>query len=194
MNEVAFDYKAGMDSHPAKFFTAIKSVADPHRDDLEKFLHTNDEWATQILREHRISVDIAHIQQHIDQLEDGSELWFAANSLLQTHTLRTALARNDICTAILLGLQLSEFRWQADGAQQREQEALDQKLVEEILKESGDDIDQNLEIAGFNAAIDALHKTYPHCNLNALRLLLANKMNVSKQRLDDLDIRPTGMK
>jgi hypothetical protein len=63
----------------------------------------------------------------------------------------------------------------------------DQKSVEEILNKASND---ELEIDTYSAAMNALKKKYPHCTVNALRLLLSNKLNVSKQRLDDLDIRP----
>ena len=61
-----------------------------------------------------------------------------------------------------------------------------QKISEILNKASNDE----LEIETYSAAINALKKKYPHCTINALRLLLSNKLNVSKQRLDDLDIRP----
>ena len=49
---------------------------------------------------------------------------------------------------------------------------------------------KDADIQLYQETINNLKDKYPHCNVNALRLLAATRLNVSKQDLDDLDIRP----
>ena len=165
----------------------IKDYADPSTSSLDATLEEADSWARNILSKAGLPVDIGELQTKLDGLEEGSSTWYAGNSLLQSFTLRSALENGDQATTILLGFLLADFRWQGHFAENREQQLADKKLVEEILNESDN---EELEAESYRAAINALQNKYPHCSVNALRLLLCNKLNVSKQRLDELDIRP----
>ena len=165
----------------------IKEFTDPSLSLLQATLEDADNWAREILDKAGLPVEIGKLQSKLDSLEEGSSEWYAGNSLLQSFTLRSALENGDQATTILLGFLLADFRWQGHFAESREQQLADKKLVEEILSESSD---EELEIESYRAAINALQKKYPHCSVNALRLLLCNKLNVSKQHLDELDIRP----
>lgn len=166
----------------------IISFTDPNEDALESMLAESDRWAKEILDNAGLPMDTDKIRSKLSQLKEGSTTWFAGNSLLQALTLRSALKNGDQATAILLGFLLADFRWQGHFAEIQEQEQVDEILVAEILKESEND--EELEIETYLAAINSLHKKFPHCTVNALRLLLCNKINVSKQRLDDLNITP----
>lgn len=170
----------------------IIKINDPNEDALESMLAESDEWAKEILENAGLPIEVDKIRNKLARLKEGSTTWFAGNSLLQALTLRSALKNGDQATAILLGFLLADFRWQGHFAELQEQEQVDEILVAEILKESEDD--EELEIETYCAAINSLHKKFPHCTINALRLLLCNKLNVSKQRLDDLNITPDALK
>ena len=156
------DWPSIKDSDPLATLTRVENTVDPSIDTLSSSLKEVDRWAHHILKD-------------------------AGNSLLQSFTLRSALESGDQATTVLLGFLLADFRWQGYFAQDREQLLKDQKSVEDILNKASNN---ELEIETYSAAINALKRKYPHCTINALRLLLSNKLNVSKQRLDDLDIRP----
>ena len=175
------------DIDPIGTLINIKEFTDPSLSSLQATLEDADNWAREILDKAGLPVEIGKLQTKLDSLEEGSSEWYAGNSLLQSFTLRSALENGDQATTILLGFLLADFRWQGHFAESREQQLVDKKLVEEILSESSD---EELEIESYRAAINALHKKYPHCSVNALRLLLCSKLNVSKQHLDELDIRP----
>jgi hypothetical protein len=170
----------------------ISKIKDPNQATLVSMLAESDRWAKEILDNAGLPVEADKIRSKLSQLKEGSTTWFAGNCLLQTLTLRSALKNGDQATAILLGFLLADFRWQGHFAEIQEQEQVDEILVAEILKESEDD--EELEIETYCAAINSLHKKFPHCTINALRLLLCNKLNVTKQRLDDLDITPDALK
>ena len=172
---------------PLNTLIAIKDYSDPSSSSLETTLEESDAWAREVLSKAGLPVDIGKLQAQLDSLEEGSSSWYAGNSLLQSFTLRSALENGDQATTILLGFLLADFRWQGHFAEIQEQQLADKKLVEEILSETNN---EDLEIESYRAAINALNKKYPHCSVNALRLLLCNKLNVSKQHLDELDIRP----
>ena len=165
----------------------VENTVDPSADTLNSSLKEVDRWAHHILKDAGLPAEINALQARLDTIHEGSSAWYAGNSLLQSFTLRSALDSGDQATKILLGFLLADFRWQGYFAQDREQLLKDQKSVEDILNKASND---ELEIETYSAAINALKKKYPHCTINALRLLLSNKLNVSKQRLDDLDICP----
>lgn len=175
------------DQDPLATLARVENTNDPNTSMLDKSLREVDRWAHHILKDASLPTEINALQSRLDNIEEGSTEWYAGNSLLQSFTLRSALESGDQPTTILLGFLLADFRWQGHFAQGREQLLKDQKSVEEILNNSDS---EELEIESYNAAMNALSKKYPHCTINALRLLLSNKLNVSKQRLDELDIRP----
>ena len=175
------------DSDPLATLSRVENTVDPSTDTLSSSLKEVDRWAHHILKDAGLPTEINALQARLDTIKESSSAWYAGNSLLQSFTLRSALDSGDQATTILLGFLLADFRWQGYFAQDREQLLKDQKSVEEILNKASND---ELEIETYGAAMNALKKKYPHCTINALRLLLSNKLNVSKQRLDDLDIRP----
>ncbi len=175
------------DLDPLATLKQVENTTDPSTDTLNTSLKEVDRWAHHILKDAGLPTEINALQARLDSIKEGSSAWYAGNSLLQSFTLRSALDSGDQATTILLGFLLADFRWQGYFAQDREQLLKDQKSVEEILDKASND---ELEIETYSAAMNALKKKYPHCTINALRLLLSNKLNVSKQRLDDLDIRP----
>ena len=174
-------------SDPIGTLIKIKGYTDPSLSSLDATLAEADDWARGVLDKAGLPVEINKLQAKLDTIEEGSSAWYAGNSLLQSFTLRSALENGDQATTILLGFLLADFRWQGYFAQNREQQLADKKLVEEILSQPDN---EELEAESYRAAINALQKKYPHCTVNALRLLLCNKLNVTKQRLDELDIRP----
>tara|TARA_R110002096_G_scaffold30991_3_gene91847 strand:+ start:1961 stop:2530 length:570 start_codon:yes stop_codon:yes gene_type:complete len=181
------DWPSIKDSDPLATLKQVEDHFDPSADTLHSSLKEVDRWAHHILKDAGLPTEINALQARLDTIEEGSSAWYAGNSLLQSFTLRSALESGDQATTILLGFLLADFRWQGYFAQDREQLLKDQKSVEDILSKANNN---ELEIETYSAAINALKKKYPHCTVNALRLLLSNKLNVSKQRLDDLDIRP----
>ena len=190
--QVDFNWPTIENKHQLDNLAQINKITDPNQATLEDMLTESDEWAKEILDNAGLPTDADKIRDKLSKLKEGSTTWFAGNSLLQALTLRSALKNGDQATAILLGFLLADFRWQGHFAELQEQEQVDEILVAEILKESDDD--EELEIETYCAAINSLHKKFPHCTINALRLLLCNKLNVTKQRLDDLDITPDAMK
>ncbi len=175
------------DSDPLATLSRVEKAVDPGSETLNSSLKEVDRWAHHVLNDAGLPTEINALQARLDSIKEGSSSWYAGNSLLQSFTLRSALGSGDQATTILLGFLLADFRWQGYFAQDREQLLKDQKSVEEILNKANNN---ELEIETYSAAMNALKTKYPHCTINALRLLLSNKLNVSKQRLDDLDIRP----
>ena len=175
------------DADPFATLSRVENSIDPSTGTLNSNLKEVDIWAHHILKDAGLPTEINALQARLDTIEEVASAWYAGNNLLQSFTLRSALESGDQATTILLGFLLADFRWQGYFAAHREQLLKDQKSVDEILNKASND---ELEIDTYSAAINALKKKYPHCTVNALRLLLSNKLNVSKQRLDDLDIRP----
>ena len=182
-----FVWPTEKDNDPLATLARVENTNDPNASLLDKNLKEVDRWARHILKDASLPTEINALQARLDNIEEGSTEWYAGNSLLQSFTLRSALESGDQATTILLGFLLADFRWQGHFAQDREKLLKDQKAVEEILNNTDSEV---LEVESYNAAMNALSKKYPHCTINALRLLLSNKLNVSKQRLDELDIRP----
>jgi len=190
--QVDFNWPTIENEHQLDNLAQITNISDPNKDALEVMLAESDQWAKEILGNAGLPINAEEIRGKLSKLKEGSTTWFAGNSLLQALTLRSALKNGDQATAILLGFLLADFRWQGHFAEIQEQEQVDEILVAEILKESDDS--EELEIETYCAAINSLYKKFPHCTVNALRLLLCNKLNVTKQRLDDLDITPDELK
>ena len=182
-----FFWPSEKDNDPLATLASVENTSDPSAVMLDKSLKEVDRWAHHVLKDASLPTEINALQARLDRIEEGSAEWYAGNSLLQSFTLRSALDSGDQATTILLGFLLADFRWQGHFAENREQLLKDQKSVDEILNNTNS---EDLETESYTAAMNALSKKYPHCTINALRLLLSNKLNVSKQRLDELDIRP----
>lgn len=167
---------------------SIKKTRDPNSQILEESLNEADNWAKDLLKSAKLPAGLKELQKEFDNIDEETPTWYAANSLLQSHTLRSALEKGDHATAILLGFLLADFRWQGQFAEYREQFLADEKIVEEILNNVDDA--KEVEIETYNAAIKTLKEKYPHCTVNALRILLAKNLGISKSRLDELNIKP----
>ena len=182
-----FSWPTIKDSDPVATLSSIENSADPGAAMLHESLQEVDNWASEVLKATGLPSEINALQQKLASIDENSSAWYAGNSLLQVFTLRSALENGDQATAILLGFLLADFRWQGHFAENHERSTRDKQFVEEILNDASSD---DLEVESYRAAISVLKKKYPHCSINALRLLLANKLNVSKQRLDELNISP----
>ena len=167
---------------------SIKKIRDPNSQILEESLNEADNWASGVLKSAKLPSSIKELQKEFNKIDEGTTTWYAANSLLQSYTLKSALDDGDHATAILLGFLLADFRWQGQFAEHREQFLADEKVVEEILNNVDDA--KEVEIETYTAAITTLKEKYPHCTVNALRILLAKNLGISKNRLDELNIKP----
>ena len=166
----------------------IQNIKDPNIQILEESLNEADNWAKDLLDSANLPSKVKDLQKKFDGIEHGASTWYAANSMLQSFTLRSALQDGDQATAILLGFLLADFRWQGQFAEHREQFFADEKMVEEILNNVDDA--EEVEAQTYRAAINSLKEQFPHCTVNALRILLAKNLGVNKDRLDELDITP----
>ena len=150
-------------------------------------------WAISMLEKVKLPTDPEKIKPILDQHEVSSDEGCALNIVIEYEAMLASLKNNDANTAAITSMKMLEMLWQRAvtknkvSVKHQEKDENSSQIQDSMIQRSeGSDED----IALYQNTINDMHNKYPNCNINALRLLVATRLNVSKQQLDELDISP----
>ena len=176
-------------------FDADKSN-QPYEKDLNQFTENIQIWSHTILEKAKLPT-LAHEAKALS-IKYGLESneGCALRMVIELDAINSSLENQDAGTAALASMKLLEAVWHSSIF--RSEDGHNAPKVNAnvtvnspagsspTITKTKDDNNKKL----YQDTINDLKDKYPHCNVNALRLLAATRLNVSKQELDDLDITP----
>lgn len=148
-------------------------------------------WAISVLEKASLPIASNEVNTLIDKYDVSTDEGCALHILVELEAMRTSLKNTDANTAVITGMKVFEAIWKRAIAKYHQTAIQDNE--QETEYENAEAIDEGNkyeDIALYQETIDELNKKYPHCSINALRLLASTRLNVTKQQLDDLGISP----
>ncbi|MFK7815941.1 MAG: hypothetical protein AB8B92_06355 [Gammaproteobacteria bacterium] len=172
-----------------------EGVMQPHANDLKKFSDSIQTWAHTVLEKEKLPTLAHEAQPLVNKYNIETDEGCALRMVIELNALNTSLQNNDAGTAALASMKLLEHVW-SSSIFKVSQETTAKNVVgtktstpiKNVASNSNTLAEQGKQL--YQETINNLKEKYPHCNVNALRLLAATRLNVSKQKLDDLDITP----
>jgi len=166
----------------------------PYEENLKHFTESILTWSHTILEKAKLPTLAHEAKPLTNKYSIESDEGCALRMIIELDALNSSLTNRDAGTAALASMKLLENVWYSSifkiEKQQNTQKvntaATANSPVVATTRQSANDTSQQL----YQETINNLKYKYPHCNVNALRLLAATRLNVSKQELDDLDITP----
>ncbi len=169
------------------------SIEEKHQQKLEQIKEKIYTWARTVLEDAKLPSTAQEAKSIIHKYDASSDEGCALNVLIELESMQTSIQNKDSNTTAITSMKLFDALWNHAIAihQQPEQENLegdDNRDSEDNLLAAYHDDEENIK--HYQKTINELSKKYPHCNINALRLLASTRLNVTKQQLDDLEITP----
>jgi len=172
-----------------------ENAVQPNIKDLKKFSDSIQTWSHTVLEKEKLPTLAHEAQPLINKYSIETDEGCALRMVIELNSLNMSLKNKDAGTAALASMKLLEHIWNSsifridqDATTKTNNKASDKSPANEAINHTNTatQTTQNL----YQETINNLKEKYPHCNVNALRLLAATRLNVSKQKLDDLDITP----
>jgi hypothetical protein len=168
--------------------------AQPYAENLKHFTESILTWSHTILEKAKLPTLAHEAKPLVNKYSIESDEGCALRMVIELDALNSSLANRDAGTAALASMKLLENVWYSSlfkidkqqNSQKVESTATANSPAVAATKQSANNSSKQL----YQETINNLKDKYPHCNVNALRLLAATRLNVSKQELDDLEITP----
>lgn len=168
----------------------------PYEKDLNQFTENIKNWSHTVLEKAKLPTVVHEARALANKYGLDSDEGCALRMVIELDAINSSLENRDAGTAALASMKLLESVWYS-SIYRVESQASSAKnpattkavnTVSPTSKTTQTAADKNMQL--YQETINGLKEKYPHCNVNALRLLAATRLNVSKQELDDLDITP----
>ncbi len=185
--------------------------SQPYVDSLSQFTEKIHGWANTVLENAKLPTNAHEARALTTKYLMDSNEGCALHMVIELDSIKKSLAQNDATTAALASMKLADAVWHSSIFRNinEKQEIVEQKAKPtpapaprtkpntsapaQTVKSNASPVinDQDAEkIALYQSTMNDLKGKYPNCNVNALRLLAATRLNTSKQELDELDISP----
>jgi hypothetical protein len=171
------------------------SVAQPHINDLKIFSESIQTWSHTVLEKEKLPTLAHEALPLINKYSHKSDQGCALRMIVELNALNTSIQNNDAGTAALASMKLLEHVWNSsifritqDAATKNDIITPSNVAAKDIITSKNNTDDPSKQL--YQETINNLKDKYPHCNVNALRLLAATRLNINKQKLDELDITP----
>jgi len=170
--------------------------------DLNQFTESIQTWSHTILEKAKLPTTAHEAKALATKYGLESNEGCALRMVIELDAVNSSLEYQDASTAALASMKLLEAVWHSSIFHAEDDTNKTKSSTNLIDANSGSPTDppkQNITPAQqendenkklYQDTINDLKEKYPHCNVNALRLLAATRLNVSKQKLDELDITP----
>jgi len=150
-------------------------------------------WATSMLEKAKLPTDPKKIKPILDKHDANSDTACALNIVLEYEAMQACLSNNDANTAAITGMKMLETLWQRaiekdKGVSDTNDAGNEQSQIRDSVIQRSNESSEDIKL--YQETINAMQEKYPNCNVTALRLLVATRLNVSKQQLDELNISP----
>lgn len=176
---------------PCKIELDSSSAEKNFRQDINKITEKIHTWAISILEKANLPSTSHEAKPLLTKYDPISDEGCALNIVIELDAMQASIRNTDSNTAALTGMKLFEAIWNRAITKMYEpkQDSKNQqdKPKDSLLATSKENKD-NIKL--YQKTINELKVKYPHCNVNALRLLASTRLNVTKQQLDDLRISP----
>jgi Tfp pilus assembly major pilin PilA len=177
-----------------------EGVTQPHLNDLKQFSESIQTWSHTVLEKEKLPTLAHEVLPLIKKYSKKSDQGCALRMVVELNALNTSIENNDASTAALASMKLLEHVWNSSIFRVTQETTTNRDTITpsnvaaknvatkeaNTSKLTTDDTNKHL----YQETINNLKDKYPHCNVNALRLLAATRLNINKQKLDDLDITP----
>ncbi|MEJ2116005.1 MAG: hypothetical protein P8X88_08190 [Gammaproteobacteria bacterium] len=159
-----------------------------YEDELKKFTERIQTWSHNILEKAKLPITSHEAKLLIQKYSVESDEGCALRMIVELDSLTSSLENRDAGTAALASMKLLENIWYSSIFRQEDKQDTLKAAVK--LSTTTKQTENNNDRQLYQETINNLKDKYPHCNVNALRLLAATRLHVPKQELDDLDISP----
>lgn len=175
--------------------------------DLNKFTENIQTWSHTVLEKAKLPTAAHEAKALTTKYGLESNEGCALRMVIELEAVNSSLQVSDASTAALASMKLLEAVWhsaifqvEATPAAAQENTNAPKSSTQNVPANTSGlrqapvktaaqvESDKNRSL--YQSTINDLKGKYPHCNINALRLLAATRLNVGKQELDDLDIKP----
>ncbi len=165
------------------------SVEKQHHQELTQIIENLLNWATTILEKANLPSTSHEAKALLNKYSHTSDEGCALHIVIELDALQASLRNIDSNTAAISGMKLFETIWKrAITTKHQPKQESNTKQKKDNLLSTSQESEENLKL--YQKTINELKTKYPHCNVNALRLLASTRLNVTKQKLDDLGISP----
>lgn len=175
---------------PCQIELANGSVEGGYRQNLNQITEKIRTWAMDVLEKANLPSAPNEAKALLEKYDVDSNEGCALHVVIELDAMDASIHNTDANTAAITGMKLFEAIWQHavttmhQGNADKKESKENMQLYQDTVQEN----EENLQL--YQDTINELKKKYPHCNVNALRLLASTRLNVTKQRLDDLNISP----
>ncbi len=175
----------------------LTSANDEFEQAFDKSIEQIHSWAATILQKNNLPSSVNEAKALLKKYEPDSEEGSALRCIVELDAMQVSVNIGDASTAAITSMKLLEAIWQ--HAITKKDEPIEKKAPPKKAKttkkkktnvQGSSIIDAHDQIRKYQETINELKDKYPHCNVNALRLLVATRLNVPKQLLDELGISP----
>ena len=177
------------DMDPCEIELDSSSVEKECQQALNQITEKIQGWAMSILENANLPSAPNEAKALLRKYDPASDEGCAMQIVIEIDALQASVRNTDSNTAAITGMKLFEAIWNraiTKVPQQKRNTNIQTNKNNLLLNQ--DESEENIQL--YQATINELKAKYPHCNINALRLLASTRLNVTKQQLDDLDIRP----
>ena len=145
-------------------------------------------WAESILADANVPTASHEAKSLIERFDPTSDEGCALRIIIELDAMNTSIKNSDAYTAAITGMKMFEAVWRRKLSKLREQRAAKAATEKKVTKknlviEQSEENEENIRL--YQKTINDLKRKYPHCNVNALRLLASTRLNVTKQQLDE---------
>ena len=170
--------------NPCKLELTSSSVEEDYRKKLNQITESIHSWAISVLDKAKLPAAPDKAKGLLKKYDADSDEGYALRSVIEIDACMASINNIDAQTSVLTAMKLFEALWRCAAAKIPQPSPQDDEQIDASKKESAEDIKL------YQDTINELKKKYPHCNVNALRLLASTRLGVTKQQLDDLEISP----
>gem|GEM_PF-2223690 len=170
--------------------------SEPYEQVLNNFTESILSWSHTVLEKAKLPIAAHEARALTTKYGLDKEEGCALRAVIELEALNKSIAIQDATTATLASMKLLESLWYSSLFRIQPQAAsVDSRIAKPTTtvnkSSTANPSSESDHIRLYQETINDLRDKYPHCNINALRLLAATRLNIGKQELDDLDITPT---
>lgn len=179
---------------PCQIEMANGSTEESYGQELTQITEKIHSWAISVLEQANLPSTPHEANKLLEKFDGSSNEGCALRAVIELDAMHTSIRNTDAHTTALTGMKLFETIWQlavtkinqtsSQITEHGEGSKENPGMYQDTIQES----EENLKL--YQDTINELRKKYPHCNVNALRLLASTRLNVTKLQLDELGISP----
>lgn len=170
-----------------------ESNTHPLEKDLNQITKNIQNWSHTVLGKAKLPTLAHEANPLINKYSVETDEGCALRIVIELDALNISLKNRDAGTAALASMKLLENIWyssifRTDNQRSTSKVATDTTNTPAVTNAKQTTSNSNTKL--YQETINNLKEEYAHCNISALRLLAASRLNVGKQELDDLNITP----